>query len=50
MVVSLGLALSGCVIYPPDIRVPFPIVIGHYHHHYDHHDHYDHHGDEDEED
>jgi hypothetical protein len=44
MFASLGLALSGCVIYPPDIRVPFPVVIGfgHYHH--------DHHGDEDDED
>ena len=25
------MTLPGCVIYPPDIRIPFPIVIGHEH-------------------
>lgn len=30
--------VSGCVIYPPEIRIPFPIVIGHEHGYQGHHD------------
>lgn len=41
LVAAIGaslMTLSGCVIYPPEIRIPFPIVIGHEHGYQAHHD------------